>query len=247
MDNEDYICIKRMTVALLITFSLVSGFLVVLGVMGYANTLEESVFGAGTFSARHDTDHASDQASVVNATGIAYELERHWGVSGEYDTFSSSFIVNGADPSGRWKNKYVIKASGAGHKVVLQATKISGDASFASDITFILKESGEQDLDSSISFDTRDGNATITGNVWNSTSGRPATMEELAMVGQFALTHHLNISLEEITPDNWLGFCSELDRDMILDKTIKTGVYIAPAGYELDESDRLVPKVNSTV
>jgi len=102
-------------------------------------------------------------------------------------------------------------------------------------------EAGGENFDSIIQFDTRDGNATIQGRVYNAAEGRPANLEELDAVGKYLLNTHLNVSNEPITPDGWLGFCRDLDKDMILDPTIPDGIYIAPLGYELDKMGNWFP------
>jgi hypothetical protein len=73
-------------------------------------------------------------------------------------------------------------------------------------------------------FDTRDGNATIMGRVYNSIEGRPATIEEIDPIGQYILNTHLNVSNEPITPESWLNFCEGLDQDV----NMPEGIYILP-------------------
>jgi hypothetical protein len=228
-----------MTLAFLVAFILISGFLVVLGCMGYANTIEESVFGKGTLDHSSYSKSASDRAMTKDAESVAYQMKRDWENESE-QTFTSSFIVSGA--GGSYRDQYVVKASGAGYKHTYQATKITGDFSGSGESS-VTMQTGTQSLDSLI---LMDGNATFQGRIINGQTGKPVTEAEMDAVGQFVIRSYLNITEKPDTVAGWLDFCSDLDRDMILDKTIKTGVYIAPAGYELDENDRLVPKVNST-
>lgn len=194
------------------------------GTPGEANSLDTSLSGTGTADLRHDTERSSDRAMAEGAA-IMYDYSRKWGVEDEAETATSSFIVSGG--TGGYKTQYAVKGSGAGHKVDYRATKISGDASFASEISLSGNEAGGENFDSVIEFDTLAGNATIQGRVYNQTAGRPATVEELDAVGKYLLQTHLNVSSTPITPDNWLGFCGELDRDMILDASTK-GIYVAP-------------------
>jgi hypothetical protein len=201
-------------------------FIIALGTFGNAIINELSVFGYGDAQIRTDNKMASDFASAVKSD-IAYESVRTWGITGESEKFISSFIIASASLDGKWRNAYRIKSSGAGHKVIMQATKISGNASFAGEISLDGTEATNPKFDSVIEFDTRDGNAVISGRVYNQTAGRPATMQELDLVGKYILRHHLNVSLPAITPENWLPSCSEYDKDLIKDPTAP-GLYIAP-------------------
>jgi hypothetical protein len=202
---------------------------------GLGNSLESSLKGSGTMDIRHDNERSSDRAMAEGA-GIMYDYSRVWGVKDEAETATSSFIVSGG--SGGYETQYAVKGSGAGHKVDYRATKISGDASFASEIGLTGNEAGRENFDSVIEFDVLSGNATIRGRVYNQTAGRPATTEELDAVGKYLLQTHLNVSIAPITPENWLDFCSGLNR--LIDPAIAPGIYIAPEGYELDGTGNLV-------
>ena len=200
--------------------------LYIVGTSGSANTLDTSMVGTGTMDYRHDSEHSSDIAMAENAS-IMYDYSRTWGQDVAVETAKSQFVVTSA--KGGYKTQYAVKGSGADHKVDYKATKISGDASFASEISLSATESGGENIDSMIWFDTRDGLATIQGRVYNNTEGRPATIEELDAVGKYLLNTHLNVSKEPIVPESWLGSCEELNRDMILDPTVPDGLYILPA------------------
>ena len=186
---------------------------------GSGNSLDSSLSGTGTMDYRHDSEHSSDLAMAENAT-VMYDYSRTWGEG--TDIARSSFIVTSA--KGGYKTQYAVTGYGANHKVTYRATKISGDASFASEITLTATEAGGENFDSIIQFDTRDGNATIQGRVYNSTAGRPATLEELDAVGKYLLNTHLNVSVAPITPEDWLGFCEGLNKDA----NIPEGIYILP-------------------
>ncbi len=204
------------------------------GTSGLGNSLDTSFTGSGTMDIRHDNERSSDRAMAEDAA-IMYDYSRKWGVDGAAETATSSFIVSSG--TGGYKTQYAVQGSGAGHKVDYRAMKISGDASFASEISLTGNEAGGENFDSVIEFDVLSGNATIRGRVYNQTAGRPATSEELDAVGRYLLQTHLNVSTAPITPDNWLDFCRILDR--LIDPAIAPGVYIAPEGYELDGTGNL--------
>ena len=209
-----------MTVALIITFCLVSGFLLVLGFMGYANTIEESVFGKGTLDHSSYSKSASDRAMTKDAESVAYKTARNWENDSE-QTFTTSFIVSGA--GGSYQDQYVVKASGAGYKHTYQATKITGDFSGSGESS-VTMQTGTQSLDSLI---LMDGNATFQGRIINGLTGRPVNEAEMDAVGQFVIRSYLNITEKPETLDEWLNFCSGLDQDMILDPATR-GIYVAP-------------------
>jgi len=98
-----------------------------------------------------------------------------------------------------------------------------------------------------IQFDTRDGNATIQGRVYNAVKGRPATLEELDAVGKYLLNTHLNVSLAPITPEDWLGVCESLDKDV----NMPEGIYILPMNdskynYTLTGEGKILRSRNTT-
>ena len=196
--------------------------LYIVGTSGSANTLDTSMVGTGTMGIRHDSEHSADTAMAENAS-IMYDYSRTWGQDIAVETAKSQFVVTSA--KGGYKTQYAVKGSGADHKVEYTATKITGDASFASEITLTATEAGGESFDSMIWFDTRDGNATIAGRVYNSIEGRPATIEEIVpTIGQYLLNTHLNVSNEPITPESWLEFCNGLDQDV----NMPEGIYILP-------------------
>jgi hypothetical protein len=200
------------------------------------------MIGTGTMNYRHDSEHSADVAMAENAS-IMYDYSRTWGRDVPVETATSQFVVTSAQ--GGYKTQYAVKGSGADHKVDYKATKISGDASFASEISLSATESGGENFDSMIWFDTRDGLATIQGRVYNNSEGRPATIEELDAVGKYLLNTHLNVSYEPITQAGWLEFCGELDRDV----NMPEGIYILPVNdskynYTL-EGGKIVRSLNT--
>jgi len=195
--------------------------LYVVGTSGSANTLETSLVGTGSMDYRHDSDHSADVAMAENAS-IMYDYSRTWGQDVAVETAKSQFVVTSG--KGGHKTQYVVKGTGADHKVEYRATKISGDASFASEISLSATEAGGENFDSMIWFDTRDGESKLQGRVYSSDNGRPATIEELNATGQWLLNTHLNVSNEPIAPENWLSFCEGLDQDV----NMPDGIYILP-------------------
>ena len=209
------------------------------GTSGQGNVIEQSISGRGDLYTRHDSESASDLASVEGAT-LLYEAKREWANADDAQTFSSSFIVSGAQASGGYRNQYVVKSSGAGYKHVYRATQISGDFAGSGEVSLTIGEDGAESLDSLILMDSRSGNATFQGRIYGSEGGKPVTAEEMDAVGKFLMRSYLNITEPLIGPDNWLGFCESLNR--LIDPAVAPGIYVAPPGYVLDETGNLKKK-----
>jgi len=209
---------------------------------GEANIIDQKIIGSGDIYTRHDSESASDLASAVNST-VSYEATRTWDDEESSQKFTTSFIVFGAQSSGGYRNQYVVKSSGAGYKHVYRATAITGDFSGSGEITFSVGEDGAQNLDSLVIMDSRAGNATFQGRIYNVQTGKPITAEETDAAGRFIIESYLNVSQPIKTPEDWLGFCESLDKDVILDKTSPSGYYIIPDGYKLDDNGNLIPEL----
>lgn len=215
---------KYFYASLILALICLFGALLAIGSSASGNSLVSSVIGMGDVQIRHDFEDIADYASAKNST-ISYSVGILWGVASA-QTIDSNYHIS-ARYADR-KNAYRITGNGADHSIKYTAEKISGEADFANKITYDITESGNEQFDSVIKFDTRDGNATISGRIYNSVEGRPATLEEANLVGQFLIEEHLNVSRPAITPDNWLGFCDSINSDMILDKNIPDGIYLLP-------------------
>jgi hypothetical protein len=236
---------KYFYIAIVISGLLIASFVCLVGAIllmgGYvdANVVEQTIMGTGEIYTRHDSEHASDIASVVNST-VVYQAKQEWDVPGSPETFSTSFIVSGASADGGYRNQYVVKSSGAGYKHVYRATSISGDFAGSGEVSLSVGEDGSESLDSLILMDSRNGNATFQGRIYSSQNGRPITKEESDAVGKFLIRSYLNISQPITTTVGWLDFCSSLDR--LIDPDVAPSIYVAPEGYELDKIGNLIKK-----
>jgi hypothetical protein len=181
---------------------------------GYANVLETSIMGQGSVDMRHHAQNAGDVAMVQNAT-VVYQARREWGPGAPgLESFTTSFLVAGADASGGYRNQYVVKGSGAGHKVEYRATQITGDFVGSGEIVVSATEAEGETFESLINMDSSRGNATIRGRVQTADGqGRPMTIEELDAVGQFILTQYLQITEPPATNEDWLGFCKGVEEE----------------------------------
>ncbi len=213
-------------IAIIIAALLICSFICLLGAIlimgGYvdANTIEEYINGQGSMDHASYSKSASDRAMAEGAT-VSLQMKRDW--RGSDQKFSSQFLVSGA--KGGYKNQYVVKASGAGYKHTYQATKITGDFSGSGESSVIVLETGTDSIDSLI---LMDGNATFRGRVINGQTGEPVNEAEMEAVGEFVIRSYLNITEEIETPDDWLGFCGPVDKDLILSGDANDGIYIIP-------------------
>ena len=214
---------KKQVFLLMVAACVIAGGLmvIVLGMFGCANVIEETVFGSGTMDHSSYSEHASDRAMTKDAESVAYKMARKWEDAGN-QTFSTSFLVSGA--GGSYQDQYIVKASGAGYKHTYQATKITGDFSGSGEST-VTVDTGTESLDSLV---LMDGNATFRGRVINGQTGKPANEAELEAVGKFVIRSYLNITEKPETPEDWLGFCAGLDDDT------PNGLLIVPAGYRVE-------------
>ena len=194
---------------------------------GEANTIQQTIVGTGDLYTRHDASDSSDLAIVDNAT-VRYEGDRNWGNSGDDPkTLDSSVIVSGA--KGGYQNQYRIESSAIGYKHSYTATQIYGDFSGSGEISITVDDAGATNLDSLV---LMDGNATFKGRIYSSGAGKPITSEETDAIGQFIIRSYLNITEPIEQPDDWLGFCDSLNRDIILDDEFGA-IYILPENTSL--------------
>jgi hypothetical protein len=199
---------------------------------GSANIMKLDVVGEGDIYVRHDWAESADLASAVNST-VGYSYERDWNGTEDPVEVRSQFMVVGATSEGGFRNQYVVKTSGVGYKTVYRATQLTGD--FQGDMGLILTTTAAasedlkpgEEMVSTINLDTTFGNGTIQGRVWTRDGevNRPATKEELDAVGKFLITSYLELSAPPETYEDWLSFCSTVDRD---DISAYPGVYVEP-------------------
>ena len=181
---------------------------------GYANVIETSLMGQGSVDLRSHGPNAGDIAMVQNAT-VVYESRREWGPgTGGIETFTTSFLVAGADASGGYRNQFVVKGSGAGHKVEYRATAITGDFVGSGEIVMTATADGGDGFESLINMDSSRGNATLRGRVITADGqGRPMTISELDAVGKFVLEQYLQVTNPPVVAEDWLGFCKGVEEE----------------------------------
>ena len=217
-------------------------------VEGNFNTFKIS--GNGDMQTRSDTENLHSFASMINASST-YESNYVWGKDKFGDAiipkFTDNYEFHSESKDKKWQNAYRISSTHADYLVSWTATKLTGDDSFASTITMETSAEGNKNYDAHIKVDTRDGSAKIEGRVYNYISGKPATEMEVSLVGSFIFDHQLNISQEPYTPENWLGSCESMNRDVFVDEL---GIYILPKNtdqynYTYDGKN-IIPSINQS-
>lgn len=242
MDNK----VKRNILlgALGIALAIIIGF-------SLGNILEESFSGSGDISTSYRFDEMSAESSAKNASKLDAKVSTTWN-DDEYDktrSIDSSFVVIGADPSGKYFNRYVVKSSGAGYKHQYRVY-YDGDFSGSAAVTVALdKTTGAKTLDSLFLFDSRNGNATFQGRVYGTgKNGKPLTAAESDAYGKQLVRSYLNIS---DIPDAPEDFCNSLNRDIIKDDSSFDGIYTLPINtseynYIVDK-DMVKRVINATI
>lgn len=195
----------------------------------FSNVIEESIVGSGSMQSEHRSKSASDDAGVQNAKSVDYEVKRTWG-AGEPSKFDSSFMVTGSDSKGSYKNRYIVKSSGAGYKHQYRAY-YTGDFAGSAEVTLSVGERTES-LDSIFRLDSSRGNASFQGRIYNGRTGKPISESETDAVGSFVINSYLNITETEKPPEDWLGFCNSVNRDINSDPELN-GIYVLPANTSL--------------
>jgi hypothetical protein len=160
-----------------------------------------------------------------------------------------------------WTDKQI-----AGHQSLdIRVGKISGSYYGKSGMIISYNEANEsrEEFESTITIDTRDGNATIAFDVWQwqgagspipmydeetgnftgyeggESMGKPVAISQLDLTGQFLVEQIVRLK-EPIKDDaGWLEFCDPQDRDMILAQG-EGGVYILPHNSSLSRSGHIV-------
>jgi len=227
--GSDYRTIRLFVVALVVFAILLGGGLWVMGYLGYANVLKESFSGYGTVDIEHYTGNTMDRASIENAN-LTYEAHRVWGVDDDKEEFVGYVEISGARGGSKFKNRYEVRSRGAGYAHYYGAFNISGEFSGSAEITVITgSENNPASINSLFLMDSKRGNATFTGRVYKYQNGKPATESETELVGKFALESYLNVTESPKTPDDWLGFCAEVNAGL------PDGLMILPAGTTLEE------------
>lgn len=212
-----------------------------------SNVLEESISGSGTIHSQHMSASASDDAGAKDARYLQYKIERVWG-PGQSASMKSDFSAEGTSSSGGHYNRYIVKSSGAGYKHQYRVY-FSGDFTGSSEVTLTFAGATES-LDSRFVLDSTRGNASFQGRIYNGRSGRPMTEAETDAVGSFIIDSYLNISQTEPIPEDWLGFCDAINRD-ISDELGLEGIYILPANtsmynYTIDVDGRVHRSLNTS-
>jgi hypothetical protein len=217
--------------------------------------IKEKISGTGSGTTLHE-GRLGESVGFKDAT-VAYSYDKTVDESGTHEQ-NVEFMLSGGDGSywnfqKIWTDKQI-----AGHNsMTVNVGQISGSYYGKSGMKISYNEANEsrEEFESTITIDTRDGNATIsfdviqwqgggepipqydeetgnfTGYEGGESMGKPVSMSELDLVGGFLVEQV--VRLKEPITDNkgWLEFCGDIDKD---DK-MPDGYIIKPSGNNLTD------------
>jgi hypothetical protein len=206
--------------------------------------VKESFTGTGSGSTLHE-GRLAESSGFRNAT-VSYSYDKTVTDSGSQDQ-NVEFMMAGGDGSywnfqRVWTDKQI-----AGHNSLdIRVGQISGSyyGKSGMKISYDVANASEEEFESSITIDTRDGNASLqfdviqwqgagepipqyddksgnfTGYEGGESLGKPVSISEIDLVGQFLVEQLVQLKAPPEDKDDWLEFCNTLDKDL-------------PAGYKV--------------
>lgn len=236
MEDSDYRTIKLFMVALMAVGTLTLGLLVVTGNFGNASQfIQEAIYkGSGTLDVEILGEDQNARAAAHNSKNIDIQYKvtsdtNSYGESNKYMKVDYSVDGDGT----RWtKFHYQSEAAGAGDMADFNSINGSFEASVTSTIS--VSDTGDVSFDSVVS--AEEGNYMFRAKFYNIEDGaiRPTSGETVIGYGNFSIWRHIN-KTQIKTSNDWLQFCIDLNRDMILDESVPSGTYLVPDGYYVDE------------
>lgn len=214
--------------------------------LGSSDYYKQSIIGFGSLDTRSQFGETTDIASVANGQ-IVWKETATW--TGGKKTITdlkleSSYEVEVEAARGNtgglpFSTRYSVAVYSQGYAHKLSAYDITGIFSGNARVV-----TTEVTLDTVFAMDSRNGNATFEGKVINTRGQKHAlTEKDTLAIGKFVINEELSITDPQELPEDPLAFCESLNRDVITDKTVPTGVYFAPIGYTVDENGMLIPEI----
>lgn len=236
MDSSDYRTIKLFMAALVGVGVLVIFLLSITGNFGTASQLLQEAYykGTGTIDVDILGEDQSSRMMAQNSEGVDISYKKT--ESPVVKLLEVNYEVDKGDGSRR--TKFIYQAEGANTGGNIFVDKINGSFTGSAISTITVGDDG------TVSFDLV---TEVTGEDISfhaafydiAGDGKPTSGERLSGVGNWTIWRHIN-KTEIKTSEDWLKFCIELNRDMILDSTVPNGTYLIPEGYYLNEDKQLV-------
>ncbi|MBT0160598.1 hypothetical protein G4O51_11520 [Candidatus Bathyarchaeota archaeon A05DMB-2] len=174
-----------------------------------ANLLETDVTGTGKSYIQHDFVQSGDIASTKNGS-IVYKYSAEWDTN--VRNTKSVFVVQGA--RGTYEDQYVVWGSAAGEVVEYRITKLFGEFQGSQDTKIVVVPGEDEQF---VNLILVRGNASYEGRVRAfDKKGHPLDQETLFAIGDYALRNYINISKPIEKPEDWLGFCDEIERGLVV-------------------------------
>ena len=225
--------------------------------------INEKISGTGSGSTLHEGRLAEATGFHDATVNYAYDKTIQDG-EGIYEQ-NVEFMMSGGDGSywnyqRVWTDKQI-----AGHQSVdIRVGKISGSYYGKSGMVISYNEANasREEFTSTVTIDTRDGNASIqfdvmqwqgagepipqydeetgnfTGYKGGESMGKPVAISQLDLAGQFLVEQIVRLKEPIKDEKGWLEFCDPRDKDMILALN-EGGIYILPHNQTLSGSGHL--------
>lgn len=214
------------------------------GDANYYNKL--SVSGEGTISGSHE-GRLGDEIGAKNASAIIYRYEKTTTEEGTGEQ-TSELMTEGT--AGTFWDRYVVRTDSAiagSNQVTYRVSKIADSfyAKSGMNISYNAAD-GAEEFESTIDIEADNASIGIqiirwtgagepvlsinetTGEVegflGGASMGKPVTLAELTAIGKFVINEVVRIKEPIVKPQDWLGFCNQLDDNL------PDGYKVAPAG-----------------
>ncbi|HOV82038.1 MAG TPA: hypothetical protein PLQ01_05085 [Methanothrix sp.] len=186
--------------------------------------------GSGTIDVDVTSDNQAARMMVNNGEGADIRYTKT--TDGKNEKLTASMDLDKGD--GSRKTKFVITGKGDSAGSTIFVDQI-GDGFSGTATTWIdYTDDGTSNFD--MTFQVEGAQKSWRGKFYATDgSPRPTTEETIRGFGNMSIWRHYNVSIAPETPEDWLGFCAELNRDVHLSGE-PGAVYVAPPGWTPDEN-----------
>lgn len=258
--NSDYRTIKLFIVSIILLGTLLFAGLAVTGNLGASyEYLQEAWYkGSGTIDVEAGGENQNTRMLANNSTGIDVKykitysertdpvVDEEEGTIISWDTLQASeFMTATMDidkGDGSRKTKFVFRSKSekaeAGGEIFID--KINGSMHAEATSTLNVGEDGVASID--IENSVTGENISFSGRFYDLSTGsmRPTKDERIRGIGEWDFWRHLNKTIVRDLK-GWLELCDLVNKDMIADESVPTGIYLVPDGYYVDDNKMLRP------
>lgn len=193
--------------------------IIAIGLSGQADTTGH-MYIKGQVSSMDTEQHFAQYTSRTAAedktgqTTVDYRTNQQTTDTGNA-TVSTSIVF--LDAKGGLMTRHEVTHYGAKRQIQSKLVDIKGNVSADDNFQVTILPSGEQRLDSQINVDASGGKIKWRFKLVNSTTGRPATEQEVVLVGNVTIDAYNNVTSpvrQLVSEESWLPACAEMDKDI---------------------------------